>query len=197
MENPEWRVFMFRKRELERSITPHLDARVDMVQSLGAADRPRVACPTARTSPTRWARRAIYVRQEGETNEAVRDEMVRLVLAGRQAAASPRWRRATRPVQLPSAGRRAGSAGLGRQSEPTAAPAPVTLPAEPGRGGLPLPSIGVEIVRHRGAQGRSLLHHPRSAQRQHGAERHAGVGAQAVELRHHPAPDQRRWIRPA
>ncbi len=147
VENPETAVALLRK-ELERNITPPLDARVDAVQSLGAAIV-RILVPNGSDKPYAVGQTRIYVRQEGETNEAVRDELVQLVLAGRDLAAPA----------LPVAPASPGPAAI-QPGAPVAAPAqPAILPAEqrpgaqlapvavgPAAEGLPLPAVGVEIV---------------------------------------------------
>jgi len=140
VENPEGAV-AFLKKELERNITPPLDARVDVVMSLGVPIV-RVTVPNGQAKPYALNQTRIYVRQEGETNEAVRDEMVQLVLARHPVApvevpqpAAPAVAPVVEPVQLPVA-------------IPTVAvlPEPVALPAEVPSESLPLPAIGVEIV---------------------------------------------------
>jgi hypothetical protein len=80
------------KREIERGITPFVDVRVDVLQSMGVAVV-RVIVPNGTDKPYALGQTHIYVRQEGETNEAVRDEIVQLVLGQRRrqpvAAAAP------------------------------------------------------------------------------------------------------------
>lgn len=149
VENPEATVTLLRK-ELERNITPQLDARADVVQSLGVPIV-RILVPNGPDKPYALGQTRIYVRQEGETNEAVRDELVQLVLAGRELAApvqpaaavpaGPAPAQPTMPateaapqVMLPAEQRPGG--------QPESMPAPTAPPAE----GLPLPAVGVEIV---------------------------------------------------
>ena len=70
------------KRELESSIAPPLACRVDVMQSQGASIV-RVGVPNGGDKPYALRQTHIYVRQEGETSEAVRDEIVQLVLGTR------------------------------------------------------------------------------------------------------------------
>jgi hypothetical protein len=130
IENPEGAV-AYLKRELERNIVPQLDAKVDIVQSLGASIV-RVTVPSGPDRPYAVNQTQIFVRQEGETSEAVRDEIVQLVLGGRQAAAIAEVEQTLGPVSAEA-------------REPviaeTEAPPPAYLAAD-----LPLPSIGVEII---------------------------------------------------
>jgi Putative DNA-binding domain len=82
LPNPNEAVSMLR-REIERQVTPPLEARVDVLQS---QDVPvvRVIVPNGSDKPYALEQTRIYVRQEGETNEAVRDEIVQLVLGQRR-----------------------------------------------------------------------------------------------------------------
>ena len=96
VENPEGAV-AFLKKEIERNITPQLEARVDLMQSLGASIV-RVSVPNGPDKPYALAQTRVYVRQEGETNEAMRDELVHLVLAGRQAGAIAEVEQTLAPV---------------------------------------------------------------------------------------------------
>ncbi len=93
-------------REIEQDITPPLACRMDTLQSQGATIV-RVQVPNGPDKPYALRQTRIYIRQEGETSEAVRDEIVQLVLASRSAAAE------------------AAEAGL------TVAAAPVAVPVEP------------------------------------------------------------------
>lgn len=154
VENPEPTVVQLR-REIERSITPPLDVRVDAIQSLGVPIV-RVTVPNGPDKPYAMNQTRVYVRQEGETNEAVRDELVQLVLAGQAVVGET-----SAPAPLPAA---APTAELVSQAQATpvvvkpapvvVTPTPVPLPAPvPARTalpapveGLPLPSVGVEIV---------------------------------------------------
>jgi hypothetical protein len=131
VENPEGAV-VFLKKELERNIIPQLDARVDIVQSLGASIV-RVTVPSGPDRPYAVNQTQIYVRQEGETSEAVRDEIVQLVLGGRQAAAIAEVEQTLGPVSA-----EAKEPVIVSESD-VQTPAYLTTD-------LPLPSIGVEII---------------------------------------------------
>jgi hypothetical protein len=72
------------KREIERNLTPPLDVRVDVVESQGVP-LVRVVVPSGPDKPYALNQTSLYVRQEAETNLAVRDEIVQLVLANRLA----------------------------------------------------------------------------------------------------------------
>ncbi len=144
VENADTAAALLRK-ELERNITPQLDARVDVVQSRGVPIV-RIMVPNGPDKPYAMGQTRIYVRQEGETNEAVRDELVQLVLAGRDLTASP----------APAAPTISGPAAV-HPPQPAAEPVqPAALPAEqhpgiqlapmPAAEGLALPAVGVEIV---------------------------------------------------
>ncbi len=131
VDNPEGAV-VFLKKELERNIIPQLDARVDIVQSLGASIV-RVTVPSGPDKPYAVNQTQIYVRQEGETSEAVRDEIVQLVLGGRQAAAIAEVEQMLGPVSAEA-------------KEPVILIESDTQPPEYLTTDLPLPSIGVEII---------------------------------------------------
>ena len=131
VENPEGAV-VFLKKELERNIIPQLDARVDIVQSLGASIV-RVTVPSGPDKPYAVNQTQIYVRQEGETSEAVRDEIIQLVLGGRQAAAIAEVEQTLGPVSA-----EAKEPVIVSESD-VQTPAYLTTD-------LPLPSIGVEII---------------------------------------------------
>jgi hypothetical protein len=74
------------KKDIDRHITPTLDAKVDVVQTMGAPII-RVTVPNGPDKPYALDQTRIFIRAEAETNEAVRDEIVQLVLAGREVAA--------------------------------------------------------------------------------------------------------------
>ncbi|MCX6028773.1 MAG: putative DNA binding domain-containing protein [Chloroflexi bacterium] len=135
VESPEAAVVFLRK-ELERNITPPLDARVEVVLSQGVPVV-QVIVPNGTDKPYALAQTRIYVRQEGETNEAMRDELVQLVLAGRQLSATPAVEQPATPEPRQP---------VAAVPEPVAAPEPMAVPIEPGPDGLQLPGIGVEIV---------------------------------------------------
>ena len=84
IDDPQGAVIQL-KRELEASITPPLACRVDVMQSQGASIV-RVGVPNGGDKPYALRQTHIYVRQEGETSEAVRDEIVQLVLGTRSPA---------------------------------------------------------------------------------------------------------------
>jgi hypothetical protein len=131
VDNPEGAV-VFLKKELERNIVPQLDARVDIVQSLGASIV-RVTVPSGPDKPYAVNQTQIYVRQEGETSEAVRDEIVQLVLGGRQAAAIAEVEQTFGPVSAEA-------------KEPVIVSESDVQPPAYLTTDLPLPSIGVEII---------------------------------------------------
>lgn len=123
------------KREIERRLTPPLDVRVDVVESQGVPIV-RVVVPSGPDKPYALNQSNFYVRQEGETNVAVRDEVVQLVLAshaGRLAAPA-----AAEAAEAPA---------------PEAAPLPAVagvvpepMPVEAVAEGPRPPTVGVEIL---------------------------------------------------
>jgi hypothetical protein len=121
------------KREIERELTPPLDVRVDVVESQQVPII-RVAVPSGPDKPYALNQTSFYVRQEAETNVAVRDEIVQLVLASRLSAqpAIPAEPALTEPIVLRSA------------SE--APQAPVLAVVEAAGEGPRAPTIGVEIL---------------------------------------------------
>jgi len=125
------------KREIERKLTPPLDVRVDVVESQGVS-LVRVTVPSGPNKPYALDQTSFYVRQEAETNVAVRDEIVQLVLAGFQAQqpAAP-----SEPVGVAVA-----AAQTTEESLVEAVP-PVLPPVEAGGEEPRTPSIGVEILR--------------------------------------------------
>jgi hypothetical protein len=89
------------KKEIERKITPPLEVRVDALQSAGVPVV-RAIVPNGPDKPYVLEQTRIYVRQEAETGEAVRDEIVQLVLSQRRPAAQlPVSTPAPRPTELP------------------------------------------------------------------------------------------------
>ena len=145
IDNPEGAV-VFLKKELERNIIPQLDARVDIVQSLGASIV-RVTVPSGPDKPYALNQTQIWVRQEGETSEAVRDEIVQLVLGGRQAAAIAEVEHTFGPVSAEA-------------KEPViVSESDVEPPAYPDDRPAPALNWGGNHL-SRGAPGRALLHHP-------------------------------------
>ncbi len=117
-----------------------LDARVDVVQSFGAPIV-RVTVPNGLEKPYALTQTRVYVRQEGETNEAVRDELVRLVLAGQQAGEPVE----AEPIPAPTVVAEPAPVVVAKP-EPVRVAEPVVLPVEPTHPALTIPSIGVEIV---------------------------------------------------
>lgn len=77
VEKPEEAVALL-KQEVQHQITPPLDVTVDILESQG---RPvvRIVVPEGREKPYCLQQSYIYVRQESETNLAVRDEIIALV----------------------------------------------------------------------------------------------------------------------
>ncbi len=167
VENADATAVMLR-RELERNITPPLDARVDVIQSLGVPIV-RIVVPHGSDKPYALGQTRIYVRQEGETNEAVRDELVHLVLGDRGAAfaaepaviaapaAGPAPVASAQPAAAPVApavpsqrrpGARQPVAAEPVAPAPVAGPAPAApvAPVAPAADGVHLPAVGVEIV---------------------------------------------------
>lgn len=146
------------KKEIERNITPPLDCPVDILQSQGAPVL-RVQVPTGPDKPYALGQTRVYIREEGETNEAVRDELVQLVLHGRQLTetqAAPAQVAIPEQVQMvaqpepvrvePEPERRVEP--IPAQQKPGQRASTPTQPAEPAReeSSVPLPSIGVELV---------------------------------------------------
>jgi hypothetical protein len=129
------------KREIERHITPQLDAQVGIVETMGVSIL-RVNVPSGPDKPYALDQTRIYVREETDTTEAVRDEIVNLVLASHPPVSAP----APVPVELPVA----------EVVEVELEPAPEVVPDEmpvieagPPNGdepSLPVPAVGVEIV---------------------------------------------------
>ncbi len=85
VDNPQQTIARL-TREIEQDVTPPLTCRMDTLQSQGATIV-RVQVPNGPDKPYVLRQTRIYIRQEGETNEAVRDEIVQLVLAGRLTSA--------------------------------------------------------------------------------------------------------------
>jgi len=79
------------RAEVQQKITPPIDVKIDVLQSEGGKVL-RVLVPVGSDKPYVIEDIKVYVRQEAETNLAVRDEMVQLVLS----AASPRAKRSGR-----------------------------------------------------------------------------------------------------
>ncbi|MCX7706710.1 MAG: putative DNA binding domain-containing protein [Anaerolineae bacterium] len=148
VENPESAVALLR-REIERNVTPPLDVRVDVIQSLGVPIV-RAIVPNGPDKPYALSQTRIYVRQEGETNEAVRDELVQLVLSSHHALLPPATKEepAALPALVPESAPVPAEAVRPeppREVPPEVAPVSVPAPTPPSEG-LPLPAIGVEII---------------------------------------------------
>lgn len=145
VQNAEQAVSLLR-REIERSITPPLDARVDVIQSLGLPIV-RIIVPNGADKPYALNQTRVYVRQEGETNEAVRDELVQLVLTSQHAAPAGGAEPALPALNVESI------AAAGETPPPELAvealaesiPQPAHTPLVSSEE-VPLPSIGVEII---------------------------------------------------
>ncbi len=150
------------KKEIERNVTPPLDCQVDVMQSQGTPVL-RVQVPNGSDKPYALGQTRVYIREEGETTEAVRDELVQLVLQGRKLAdvqpAPVEAEIAPEPEPAPQGQqpRRPAAQRPGRQkaAERAAPAAPVAVPAaqpqpqpqaEREEEATPLPSIGVELV---------------------------------------------------
>jgi len=73
------------RMEIERRITPPIDAHVDIIQTEGVPVI-RVQVPLGADPPYAIDENKIYVRDDTDTTLAVRDEIVQLVLRGRQVA---------------------------------------------------------------------------------------------------------------
>ena len=145
------------KKEIERNVTPPLDVTVDVMRSQGVPVL-RAIIPNGPEKPYALGQTRVYVREEGETTEAVRDELVQLVLQGRKLVeATEAAEELTVPVESPAASepRPAEAAREPRAPAPSrprpatarpqpAAPAPAPAPQE--EAGVFLPSIGVELV---------------------------------------------------
>lgn len=165
VENADQTAVLLR-REIERNVNPPLDVRVDSVQSLGVPML-RAMVPSGPDKPYALNQTRIYVRQEGETNEAMRDELVQLVLGGQpapvqaavpvQAAPAEAAAAAESPAApVPAKHKPAVAHEVQKEpAAPSAAPqaAAVAEAPEPGEAhaasavaSSALPSIGVEIV---------------------------------------------------
>jgi hypothetical protein len=132
------------RKEIERNITPPIDATVDTLTSLGAPVV-RVRVPNGAEKPYALGQTRVYVRAEGDTNEAVRDELVQLVLAGQRgdvAAAQP-----VEPEEAPAVPVEPRTpASVPARSRPAVAPAGPPMLASDAPEPVRLPAIGVEIA---------------------------------------------------
>ena len=125
------------QREIEQDITPPLVCRADTLQSQGAAVV-RVVVPNGPSKPYVLHQTRIYVRQEGETNEAVRDEIIQLVLGTRQAppavaevSRSAEAARSAEGARMPAAMRPAPASQPAGIEPPAEYPAVAAPAAEP------------------------------------------------------------------
>jgi hypothetical protein len=153
IENPDAAVVLLRK-EIERNIAPPIEPMVDTVMTQGVPII-RVSVREGPDKPYALNQTRIYVRQEGETNEAVRDEIVQLVLAGQPAETAGREAvaddvsAAPSPAEIvPVQAAAVSPAVLPPAQAETSVPAlPAAAKPEVAAGeSLPLPAIGVEIV---------------------------------------------------
>ncbi len=139
VERPEEAVAEL-KAEIGRRITPPIEVAVDLLQSDG---KPvvRIAVPRGEHIPYAVEGSRIYVRQESETNLALRDEIVQLVrqtIEGERAAAG---------ASAPD--------GVGAEAtQPAAAAAEVESPSGDG---IEPPRTGVEVVHTEDRKG--VLYH--------------------------------------
>ena len=148
--------------DIARHITPPVSAAVD-VQSSGGKQVIVVSVPTGPEKPYAVAPGNIYVRQEGETTLALRDEIVDLVKLGRAQQDSPVPHLVQRipaaeptpePEPEPQKPRRRPARSRPARQEIEAVETEVTAPAEPdlpeesgeATDDAPIPRTGVEIV---------------------------------------------------
>jgi hypothetical protein len=125
------------KKEIGRRVTPPLDARVEVVETMGVPIV-RVSVPNGRDKPYALDQTRFFVRQEGETNEAVRDELVQLVLAHNALTVQA----VPEPAQLEAAGQ---VLRVAPQATPESAEAEAGVnvaTVDDGRA----PAVGVEVV---------------------------------------------------
>ncbi len=155
VEAPELAVQLL-KKEIERNVTPPLDTAVDLLTTQGVPVL-RAVIPNGPDKPYALGQTRVYIREESETNEAVRDELVQLVRSSQRA------------VEIEPAMTGARAVVSTEPAEPATIPAPAPAPKmtperaaarrvpAAGRPGqaveppqeeslTPLPSIGVELV---------------------------------------------------
>ncbi len=149
VENPEATVTLLR-REIERNVAPPIEPTVDILQSQGMPVI-RIGVPDGPDKPYAMNQTRIYIRQEGETNEAVRDEIVQLVLSGQHVIAATSAAEATvapAPVAQPVTPPAEGIVTVlpGEVLPAPVLPVEAPVEAQPASDGLPPPAIGVEIV---------------------------------------------------
>ena len=142
------------KKEVERNVTPPLEVTVDVMRSQGVPIL-RALIPNGPEKPYALGQTRVDVREEGETTEAVRDELVQLVLQGRklveaaqatEIVAQPEVVAPEEPVKAETEAGRAPARSRPRppQQRPGATPAPVETPHV--EAPVSLPTIGVEVV---------------------------------------------------
>jgi hypothetical protein len=175
IDDPQGAVLQL-KRELEASITPPLACRVDVMQSQGASIV-RVSVPNGGDKPYALRQTHIYVRQEGETSEAVRDEIVQLVLGSRSPA------QAAQPISEPVAP--VSAAPSAKELTPSAAK-PVTgevLPKETKPGVSAEPAVTAKSPRRRRRRG------PQTPAVAPGGAAEGAVEPQVAPVEPEPAPE--------
>lgn len=124
--NPKAAIDMLHE-EIEHKLTPPIDVNIDVLESQG---KPiiRIQVPRGTDPPYALDDNKIYVRDEAETNLAVRDEIVQLVMQNLEL------RSALASSQPPAGG-----------DSDAAPPAPMTETAH-AEGGIDAPRTGVEII---------------------------------------------------
>ncbi len=144
------------QREISRLVTPALEVEVDVQETQG---KPviRIQVPSGEDRPYAIEDYKIYVRDEAETNLAVRDEIVNLV---RQRMGLPTEAAAPEPEPTPTAVPLPLETGLhpvitAQPPLPVSDAAPV-MPDQPPESAIPAPRAGVEIV---GVQTRDDTHY--------------------------------------
>ena len=155
VEAPELAVQLL-KREIERNVTPPLDVTVDLVTTQGVPVL-RAVIPNGLDKPYALGQTRVYIREESETTEAVRDELVQLVRAGQrpvEAGTEAAEVRAVTPA-VPTGPVTVSASAPAPRALPVRAPARRAPAAErPGQAieppqeelFMPLPNIGVELV---------------------------------------------------
>ncbi|MCU0509509.1 MAG: putative DNA binding domain-containing protein [Anaerolineae bacterium] len=143
------------KKEIERNVTPPLDVSVDVLRTQGVPVL-RAVIPNGPDKPYALGQTRVYIREEGETTEAVRDELVQLVLEGRKlaevaeatevAAPAPEPEVPAEPAK-PEPRRPRGTPAPSRPRPAEQRPAPpAPEPAAAEAAPVSLPTIGVELV---------------------------------------------------
>jgi hypothetical protein len=134
------------KREIERHITPQLDAQVGIVETMGVPIL-HVSVPSGPDKPYALDQTRIFVREETETTEAVRDEIVSLVLASHAPASPQPQAPVPVPVESPAEELTAVETTPAPEAEPFETPvAQGEASEEDMEPSLPVPAVGVEIV---------------------------------------------------